>query len=234
MSRIKAKRHALIETYRADGEDSRRKLISNTIQDVYDETDMGKDEYDAFLEMHNDLMVEIEETIRLELELQEGEEYFSVEDYDYDDSLESQNAVICPLCRNRLMTVESSESRIAVCECGANISLVHKISGQCFGLDTLSELLASVIDRHYEVCVMARGEKAVSADHDHNHSSNDHHPVCAPNIHWSLNSVFDMEGTTDATPSFFIPATLDFQICGTPSDELHAWCAQCGFHEKVL
>lgn len=99
MSRIKAKRHALIETYRADGEDSRRKLISNTIQDVYDETDMGKDEYDAFLEMHNDLMVEIEETIRLELELQEGEEYFSVEDYDYDDSLESQNAVICPLCR---------------------------------------------------------------------------------------------------------------------------------------
>lgn len=60
---------------------------------------MGKDEYDAFLEMHNDLMVEIEETIRLELELQEGEEYFSVEDYDYDDSLESQNAVICPLCR---------------------------------------------------------------------------------------------------------------------------------------
>ena len=46
------------------------------------------------------------------------------------------------------MTVESSESRIAVCECGANISLVHKISGQCFGLDTLSELLASVIDRY--------------------------------------------------------------------------------------
>lgn len=151
----------MIDTYRMNGGETRKEVISDTIQDAYNISmgqaerveDVEVDTYAAFLDspMHQELMEEIEEAIRIELELQEGEEYFAMEEFDYDEILESQNSIICPICRNGNLAIEST-SKIAFCICGANINMLDNQTGQSMGLKKLKEALASVIDRHYELC----------------------------------------------------------------------------------
>lgn len=246
LAKAKAKRNELKETYRlGEGSDIfRKQFINEALQDEFkpsrrnnsneddnDDNDDSDDndnfglDPDAYME----LMQQIEEEMREELEMEEYSELQQLqqcteyndsggeeEELYYDHGGNGDNPVICPVCRSQPLTLDN-ESKAATCSCGAVVNMFNTRTGLPMDLEALRGLLASIFDRHCTTCSLINGASS-QAD------------IGAGM--WIPDSLVDRgiqaDSLTDRSNKAMVE--LDFQIF---NEVLHAWCCTCGFHEEI-